>query len=386
MPELEVISPQPFQIVQRRGVQPLRHPVERADRSNGWAPVEIRARTSLSGELALRVTITPIGADPTGYPLAPVRSGGAGEFKGEVEAGIIRQTVSVPAGGWYGLTLTVTGNGGATATVQAGPFGVGEVYLIGGQSHSNNWNDALKTIADPAGRVTTLDLNHGGWRIAHDPQPFNCSPVPSDPADYWRYHALRMTQFQWAFSGGSIWPPAMNLLQPAIGVPIGMINVGGEGAPMETWLSGMPSFERLVRAAAAAGHFRAVLWQQGESDVGNPAGTAGYLAVFRSVRQALAEAMGGRRYDWILAKSTHHPTFSDDPAGEAIVRDAIDIMAREDEDVVAGPDTDLLRGPYRAGPGTSQHLTSHGQDAAGALWFGTLLTHLNSPRRTVSFL
>ena len=386
MPELEILSPQPFQVFQRRGVQPLRHPVERPDMTNGWAPVEIRARTTLAGDLTLRVTILPLGYDPTGYPLVPIRSGGAGEFRTVAEGGVVRQLVTVPAGGWYTLTLAVTAADGTSATAEAGPFGIGELYLIGGQSHSNNWNDVLKTVADPAGRVTTLDLNNGEWRIGHDPQPFNLSPLPAEPSGYWRYHALRMVMLKLSFSGGSIWPPAMNLLQPTLGVPIGMINVGGEGAPMESWRPGTPSFNRLVRGAAAAGHFRAVLWQQGESDVGNKTGTQAYLDVFRTVRRGLIEALGGRGYDWIIAKSTHHPTFADDPAAEAEIRAAIDIMVREDADVVAGPDTDLLRGPYRSGPGTSLHLSGQGQDAAGALWFGTLLAHINSSRGTLSFL
>lgn len=385
MPDLEILSPQPFQVVQRRGALPLRHPRERADMSNGWAPVDIRARTSLAGELTVRLTVTPIGADPTGFPLTPVRSGGAGDFRTTAADGFIRHTVTMPAGGWYALALTATAADGAFATAHAGPFGIGEVYLIGGQSHSNNWNDVLKTIADPAGRVTTLDLQSGDWRIAHDPQPFNESPTPMDAATYWRKLALYMVLSQTSYSGGSIWPPAMNLLQPAIGVPIGMINVGMGGAPIQAWLPGNHAFERLRQAAVAAGHFRAVLWQQGEANVTLQTGTDGYLAIFRAVRWHLAAALGGRRYDWILAKSTHFPSTYDDPAAEAAIREAVDIMAREDADVVAGPDTDLLRGPHRAGSGTSGHLSGHGQEAAGALWFATLLTHLNSSRVNDSF-
>ena len=386
MPDLEILSPQPFQVIQRRGVLPLRHPGERADLSNGWAPVEIRARTSLAGELTLRLTVTPIGADPTGFSLTPTRSGGAGSFGTTVTDGLIRHTVSMPAGGWYALALAATAADGATATAHAGPFGIGELYLIGGQSHSNNWNDSLKTIADPAGRVTALDLHSGDWRIAHDPQPFNDSLAPMDAAAYWRKIALHMVLSQTSYSGGSIWPPAMNLLQPAIGVPIGMINVGMSGAPIQAWLPQNYAFERLRQAAAAAGHFRAVLWQQGEANVGLKTGTDEYLALFRAVRRTLAETIGSRRYDWIVAKSTHFPSTYDDPAAEAAIRDAVDIMAREDDDIVAGPDTDLLRGPHRAPSGTSGHLSGRGQDAAGALWFGTLLTHLNSSRRTASFL
>ena len=190
MPDLEILSPQPFQVIQRRGVLPLRHPGERADLSNGWAPVEIRARTSLAGELTLRLTVTPIGADPTGFSLTPTRSGGAGSFGTTVTDGLIRHTVSMPAGGWYALALAATAADGATATAHAGPFGIGELYLIGGQSHSNNWNDSLKTIADPAGRVTALDLHSGDWRIAHDPQPFNDSLAPMDAAAAGQFRAV----------------------------------------------------------------------------------------------------------------------------------------------------------------------------------------------------
>ena len=386
MSTLEIVSPQPFQVIQRRGVQPLRHPHERADKSNGWAPVEIQARTTLVGEVAIRVFISPIGAEPTGYPGAPGQAGGGGEFKGVVTDGFIRQVVNIPAGGWYALTLIAADAGGASAGARTGPFGIGEVYLVGGQSHATNTSDILKTISDPAGRVTTLDLHTGEWRIGHDPQPSNDICFPSEPVEYWRHVARLMVHNQLSYCGGSIWPPAMNLLQPAIGVPIGMVNVGIGGAPMEVWLPGNAAFDMLVRGAKAAGHFRAVLWQQGESNALNKTPTAAYLAISRAVRRSLAEALGARCYDWILAKSTHYPTDFDDPAAEAAIREAVDIMVREDADVVAGPDTDLLRGPYRAGAGTSRHLTSLGQDAFGVLWFGTLLAHINSSRPTASFL
>ena len=384
---MEILSPKPFQVIQRRGVQPFRHPHERADRSNGWAPVEVRARTSLSGQITVRVTISPIGSDPTGYPLAPQRLSGNGEFSLTVEDGIVQKIVPVPAGGWYVLTVSAIAADGVVVCAKTGPFGVGEVYLIGGQSPSGNYNDTLKTVTDRAGRVTTLDLHSGDWRIGHDPQPFNAWPVPIDAAGYWRRQALEMSIIERSYSAGTIWPPAMNMLQPAIGVPIGMITVGTGGTSVRDWLPGSCRFQRLAEAATAAGHFRAVLWQQGETDANNTMDTGSYITLSRAVRHQLAQAIGGRRYDWILAKSTHQPNDYDLPDAEAAIRAGIDTMVREDADVVAGPDTDLVRGPaFRDRTGSSLHLTSLGQDAFGALWFATLLAHLNSARNSLSFL
>ena len=387
VPDLDILSPQPFQVIQRRGVQAFCHPAEREDYSNGWAPVKIRARTSLIGELVLNVTISPLGANPTGYPLTPIRFSGTGQLTATVVDGFVEQVVRMPAGGWYTLTVSATDREGANAIAQIGPFGIGEVYVIGGQSHAGNYNEVLKTIADGAGRITTLDTRTGEWRIGHDPQPFNAFPEPPDTPRYWRLRAFEMTMIQHSFSGGTIWPPAMNLLQPALGVPVGMINVSIGGAAMQSWLPETDAFARLVEAARAAGDFRAVLWQQGETDCRNNMDTATYMAIARAVRRNLADALGGRRFDWILARSTYCPVFSEDPVAGAAIRAAIETMARDDEDVVLGPDTDLLRGPHhRAGPNTSEHLTSQGQDAFGALWFGVLLAHISSGRSTQSFL
>ncbi len=68
----------------------------------------------------------------------------------------------------------------ATAAVE--PVGVGEVFLIAGQSYAAGCNDGLLRVNDPEGRVVCYDPAAKSWRVAHDPQP-----VVGD--------------------GGTIWPP-----------------------------------------------------------------------------------------------------------------------------------------------------------------------------------
>ena len=403
---IKIISPKPFEVIQRFQAIPLRHPFDQENWSNGFGVVPFIIKTSLTGHIDIHIKIDPIGLDPIGLPPpSTINNRNRAQFyqlaRGQHENTLIVHSLDIkrnvvvvdgyagcklylPAGGWYRCSVTINNN--KSYFDQVGPFGIGEVYIIGGQSLAGNNHDALKTITDIAGRVTTLDIDSGEWRIGNDPQPINASLVPANTMTYWQSLARDITRLGRTLSGGSIWPPTMNLLFPAIGVPIGMVNVSVGGTSIMCWKPGSELFNSLVKAANLAKHFRAILWQQGETDAFLKRSTSDFVATSRLIRESLAKATSGRRYDWIIAKSTHFPATHDDPVAEGNIRAAIDIMANEDDDVVYGPDTDCLRGHHRAPPGTSQHLSSQGQDAAGALWFSILLNHINSNRKTASFL
>ena len=98
--------------------------------------------------------------------------------KGTDWAALPSKGAKIPAGGWYRLEVRA---GADSAAVE--PFGVGEVFLIAGQSYADNCSDEIMKVMDPQKRVTVFDLKKNAWRIADDPQP-----TPS------RYRA------------GSIWP------------------------------------------------------------------------------------------------------------------------------------------------------------------------------------
>jgi lysophospholipase L1-like esterase len=135
-------------------------------------------------------------------------------------------------------------------------------------------------------------------------------------------------------------------------------------------------YPRLVNAGKALGRFRAVLWQQGESDVIARTTTAKYVSNLKTIRAAAVKAWGAE-VPWLLAKSTHHPTVYNDPEGEGRIRRAVDELTKL-PGFVPGPDTDTLTGENRGGPKSRRHFSAVGQRRAAELWFAVLKRQVNS--------
>lgn len=260
--------------------------------------------------------------------------------------------LEVPAGGWYKLELRYFDNNENVSTACVQPFGIGEVFLIAGQSYAENCNEEYLSIEDPEGRVAVYDLLLRKWRIAHDPQPH--VRVPRD--DYGG-------RFK-----GTIWPAAMDLLLPLIRVPIGMVNVAVGATAIRQWLPGEKWFENLSEAGIRVHDFRCILWQQGESDIIEKTPMDVYTSRLLQIKAELERNWGFSRC-WLPAKSTLHPTVYDEPEREGKLRGAIDDLWRM-PGFMPGADTDLLGGIglHRANRVGSGHFTLLGQKRAGLLW------------------
>jgi lysophospholipase L1-like esterase len=353
---LDVVAPRPWQVIQRVGFVPA---VPGHDGTPGGAatpgqadvPLAIRSGVALEGATAL-VRVVPVTRIEEVPPWKRV------ELVAGDEAGLLVGTLRVPAGGWYRLELRVTPPDGDVLEAGLEPFGVGEVFLVAGQSYATNTNDERLVVADARDRVAALDVAAGAWRIADDPQP-----VP-DSSD-----------------GGSIWPAVGDALVGKLDVPVGFVNVAWGGTSSAQWQPGTPLHERLVAAGRDVGRFRAVLWQQGESDVIAHTSTDDYVAALARIRDAAVRGWGFEP-PWLLAKSTHHPTVYDDPEGEGRIRAAVDRLASL-PGFAPGPDTDTLRGESRGGIGSRCHFSAVGQRSAAALWTTVILERLGRPPRGV---
>jgi hypothetical protein len=250
---------------------------------------------------------------------------------------------NIPAGGWYRLEVRA---GNATASVE--PVGVGEVFLIAGQSYAANCNEERLKVAEPQRRVACLDPKTGAWQVADDPQP---------GASNYR-------------DGGTIWPAFGDELVKRLGVPVGFANVAWQGTASAAWMPGQDLHRALLGAAKGLGRFRAVLWQQGESDVIGSTTADKYVANLKAIRAALVKECGFE-VPWLPAKSTMHPTVYNNPKQEAVIRSAVDTLWRT-PGFLPGPDTDALDGKHRQMGGCS-HFSAIGQRAAAALWVEAVL-------------
>lgn len=375
-------SPSPFRVFQRRGfsfAQGYANSLFPARK--GSAEIVLHGRTDGGIPQAVEAQLTGLGtARPPVTGWLPLDFEAAGEE--------FRARLHAPAGGWYVVSVRVRTSSDQWSTCECGPVGVGEVYLIAGQSYASNSNDSLLTVDDGEGRVVAFDAILNAWRIAHDPQPDGGATPPSSEAQlaealavrerHWSARAAgKLVASRRAFAGGSIWPPAMGLLQRTLNVPIAMVNVAVGGTSIEEWLPGTSLHDRLLAGATAAGAFRGVLWQQGESDVIAETAPATYRERFRVIRTSL-DRHAGHPVDWLVAKSTSHPTVYSRPEIEAALRATIETLWREEPGVFHGPDTDHLGAFARSPRGFSQHFTREGQVVAGAMWYAALLRHLEA--------
>src|SRR5262249_10942470 len=137
-------SPQDYQVAQR-------------DAKNVGA---LRVRGKLGGA-ARKADVLEYRVGTEGHP-GEGRALPAGEKSGRVEG-----RGEVGAGGWYRRDVRAAAGGKAVAQATVERVGVGEVFVVAGQSNAAN-HGAEKQLTN-TGRVAAFDGT--GWQPANDPQP-----------------------------------------------------------------------------------------------------------------------------------------------------------------------------------------------------------------------
>ena len=341
-------SPTAYQVVQREGFESgTSHDHNETGPTMGYADVEVEGTVpdGINGRWEFRTVPLVVGAknNDTWMPFNPERDGKS--FHGPAE---------VNAGGWYRLEVRCVENEKTVAEGTVEPFGVGEVFVVAGQSYAAGANDELLKVADPQGRVSAYDWETKRWQLANDPQPH-------------------------VGDGGTIWPALGDLLVPTLRVPVGFVNVAVGGTSSKQWMPDGELHKRLVKAGTNVGSFRAVLWQQGESDVIDKTPTETYVKNLIRIRETASRAWQFEP-TWLLAKSTLHPTVYNEPGNEARIRAAIQLLWKRPH-FAPGPDTDLLSGENRGDANSRRHFSGIGQRRAALLWFVAIWNEVDKQSR-----
>lgn len=262
--------------------------------------------------------------------------------------------VRVPAGGWYRLELASSADGAALFTVQR--FGVGEVFVIAGQSNSANYGEERTPSYDD--RVSAFDGS--AWTLAQDPMP----------------------GVQDKSQGGSPWPQFGALVARALDVPVAIASTGFGGTSIRAWQKNheyvtrderkFVLFQGLADRLGQLGAARAILWHQGETDAMGAMPSAEYVAHFEKLKADLAAELDFALPPILVAHASYVPELAA-PKMQAI-RDAQTQLWTSGA-ALRGPDTDELLGAMRHSK-DHIHFSRRGLEAHATRWFAMAYAQL----------
>ena len=261
-------------------------------------------RTRLEG------TVRVSGRVPAGTEKVEVQLGGdwlpVGSGKTE---GTFGAELKVAPGGWYVCRVRATAQGKLLAAAEVSHVGVGEVFVVAGQSNSANHGE--EKLSTQTGLVAAFDGTR--WQLARDPQPGASG------------------------GGGSFLPPFGDAIAERFQVPVGLVACGIGATSVREWLpkgarfphpptlvgrvQQLPSgqweskgdafalFTSRMKQLGPHG-FRAVLWHQGESDANQKDPTRTLSGDL--YRQYLAQLIRDSRREigweapWFVAQVSYH--------------------------------------------------------------------------------
>jgi len=296
-------------------------------------------------------------------------------LRGAFRAGTLEAMMEGPAGGWHRLDVRVLEGGAVIAQASVEHVGIGEIFVVTGQS--NSANNGEEKLTPQTGRVAAFDGQR--WQLANDPQPGATG------------------------NRGSFMPPLGDALVRRLDVPVGFIACGIGSTSVREWLPkgarflNPPTVERRVKklpdgewesdGAAFANlvtrlkqpglrGFRAVLWHQGESDANQKDPTRSLPGgLYREyltwvIRESHREI--GWEAPWFVAQASYHV-----PGDEASpdIRSA-QAALWQDATALEGPDTDQLKGELRERNGQGVHLSRAGLVRHGEAWAEKILPWL----------
>lgn len=316
--------------------QPTGYSVTQRD-NNNLADLRVEG-TFTSGVTQVQARVIPR-AGEAGVATAWQNIGGSiggGQFAGQLPG---------VSGGWYDIEVRALNGTNVVQTTSMQRVGVGEVFVMAGQSNSANFGGATSPAQSDA-VVMRTSYTQNTWAPADDPQPLANG------------------------GGGSPWPKLGDLIYDQHDVPVGLISVGVGGSSVQSWKSGQGNYEnRLKPVLQSLGEdgFRAVLWHQGETNSLQGTSANDYQAHLESVI-AQSRTDAGFDVQWGVAIASYHPGATAETTAQVALGQQQTIDA--DPLVFKGAVTDGLITPtYGSGP---VHFTTEQLAEHSLRWFNAI--------------
>lgn len=289
-------------------------------------------------------------------------------FTTNINGGIFSGYVSNVPGGWY--IVEVRGKLGTniigTATINR--LGVGEVFLIAGQSNAQGLEGNQGEVGANDERI--LSHNEISW---YDVGLGQCDKkIPNYPA-FTQIFSNGGTRSSLSKTGFSPWCYGVlgEKLLEKINVPIVFFNAGAFATSSVNWkessdglttlshynqqaycgTSGVPyaGFERILNYYASVFGVRAVLWHQGETD--NYAQITGnnYQSNIENIINKSRNELGGN-IPWVISRASVFDKNANGGAGNpsSLIINAQNSLINSSNKIYPGPATDDILGSFRS--------------------------------------
>jgi len=282
------------------------------------------------------------------------------------------QNFRFPHGGWYVVEIRAIAGNKTGQVAALDHIGIGDVYVTAGQSNAVFYGESPQKTA--TGRVAYFDGTD--WTLCQDP-------------------LQRITP---GATGGAPWCLLGDIMVNNYNVPIAFAPVGWPGTTISQWQQGAGSspgasgelYARLMRTLRhfGANGVRAVLWQQGESEVGITSGETYKVSLLNLVVGSRQEV--NYPVKWFVSRSTFPWDWVNSPLAswqayseyvnpqriQAVENARVQIRLAQEaacggdvNAVYLGPDTDQAGIAYRYG---ELHFNNQGIASVGQAWFNSI--------------
>ncbi|MBE9466199.1 T9SS type A sorting domain-containing protein [Dyadobacter subterraneus] len=289
-------------------------------------------------------------------------------LQGGVFSGSINAT-----GGWYQLEIRGWNGNQVVTAPPLDRVGVGEVFMISGQSNAGQINPEDSKGATGSGasddRVNCVNLNNANNPNTDLSYP-QFSHLNSDT-----YIAPR-GNFAWS------WGKLGDLLASRLGVPILFYNSAWTGSAVKNWresingtayniyngapypISGVPygNLRSVMQTYVPITGIRAILWLQGEAEAFAGTSASSYAADLKTVIET-SRNESGKNLAWMVSQTSYSNTtgvYSNAVNGQKQVISTV-------PNVFPGPNTDVIQIPRDGGP-DGVHFTGSGLDQLANAW------------------
>ncbi|TDE13718.1 T9SS type A sorting domain-containing protein [Dyadobacter psychrotolerans] len=283
----------------------------------------------------------------------------------------------VSSGGWYELRVRGMRGDQETESRTMSPVGIGEVFLIAGQSNAQGFQD-YPNFSYGAQRANDDRVNC----IAYSNNQRSDVSLPYPSFAHLESNSQISPRGQSAWSWGKLG----DILAERLRVPILFYNVAWEGTLVRTWResitgtayspyipasydpSGMPysNLRSVMQNYVPITGIRGVLWQQGEADNQFDTRTEDYVKDLRAVIDASRNESGKGSLAWVISITSYTNRYGTD---NNVIQGQKNIISTANK-IFQGPNTDQIQIPRTDFEGV--HLHNEGLTSLGEAWSNAL--------------